>query len=134
LLPANPYRDCFAEGTDRPVTARHYSDICNRMIEFLGRDEFVESITREEYAEWQLTANAVSSLFRNIRVKANLPARMNVNAHALRHRFAQTMLDDFDARTVSQWMGIEVKTLMEIYAYRSEDELMRKRFGEVPPD
>ena len=82
----------------------------------------------------QLTANAVSSIFRNIRNKANLPARINVNAHALRHRFAQNMLDDFDARTVSQWMGIEVDTLLQVYAYRSEDDLMRKRFGEVPPN
>ena len=276
--------------TVRPATARHYRDTCQRMIEFFGRDEFVESVTREEYAEWhdwlatrgtspittnnyrrcmraiwnhladrgldvcdidgitkltstpvqksraieehhlqailrvasirdaaiilymasagfrrqtvgritvegtkiwqrpdgqfriasripaektspprvimgdhdpalacrlwlsirehknspylfnstqgggQLTANAVSSIFRNIRNKANLPARINVNAHALRHRFAQNMLDDFDARTVSQWMGIEVDTLLQVYAYRSEDDLMRKRFGEVPPN
>ena len=276
--------------TVRPATARHYRDTCQRMIEFFGRDEFVESVTREEYAEWhdwlatrgtspittnnyrrcmraiwnhladrgldvcdidgitkltstpvqksraieehhlqailrvasirdaaiilymasagfrrqtvgritvegtkiwqrpdgqfriasripaektspprvimgdhdpalacrlwlsirehknspylfnstqgggQLTANAVSSIFRNIRNKANLPARINVNAHALRHRFAQNMLDDFDARSVSQWMGIEVDTLLQVYAYRSEDDLMRKRFGEVPPN
>lgn len=276
--------------TVRPATARHYNDTCQRMIEFLGRDEFVESITREEYAEWHdwlatrgtspittnnyrrcmraiwnhlddrgfdvcsidgitkmistpvqksraieehhlqailqvacirdaaiilymasagfrrqtvgritvantkiwqrpdgqfrivsripaektspprvimgdhdpaiacqlwlsvrkhkdspylfnstqgggpLSPGAVSSLFRNIRNKAGLPARMNVNAHALRHRFAQDMLDDFDARTVSQWMGIEVDTLLQVYAYRSEDELIRKRFGETPPD
>ena len=72
-----------------------------------------------------------SATFRN---KANLPARMNINAHALRHRFAQSMLDEFDARTVSQWMGIEVNTLLQVYAYRSEDDLMRKRFGELPPD
>jgi integrase len=67
------------------------------------------------------------------RNKANLPAGMNVNAHALRHRFAQNMLDDFDARTVSQWMGIEVDTLLQVYAYRSENDLMRKRFGEIHP-
>ena len=279
-----------SKSTVRPATARHYQDTCNRMIEFLGRDENVESITREEYAEWhewlatrgtspittnnyrrcmraiwnhladrkidvcdidgitklistpvqksraieehhlqailqvacvrdaaiilymasagfrrqtvgritvedthiwprpdgqyriisripaektspprvilgdhqpalacklwlsirkhqdspwlfnstqcggQLSAGGVSSMFQNIREKAGLPARMNINAHALRHRFAQQHLDETDARTVSQWMGIEVDTLLQVYAFRSEDDLIRKRFGELPPD
>ena len=69
-------------------------------------------------AGWGATkCDGVRSLFRNIRKKAGLPVRMKINAHALRHRFARLMLDEFDSKSVSQWMGIEVNTLMEVYAY-----------------
>ena len=101
------------------------------------------SIRRHQDSPWlfnttsdggQLADATVSSIFHKIRKRANLPARVNINPHALRHRFAQKMLDQFDHKTVAQWLGIDTNTLFEVYAFRSEDELLRKRFGELPPD
>lgn len=84
----------------------------------------------------QLKANSINTIFRNLRKRAGLHHSANITAHSLRHKFAQQMLDDFDAKTVSQWMGINTETLLKVYAFRSAEELVLKRFGDnhLPPE
>lgn len=82
----------------------------------------------------QLSENSVSSIFRKLRIKANLPAGLNISPHSLRHRAAQRMLDDFDARVVADFLGISVETLLQVYAVRSREDLIIQRFGDLPPD
>lgn len=84
----------------------------------------------------QLSIHTVNSIFQDLKKRANLPAWANFHPHALRHRFAQNQLDGNDAATVARWMGISVETLLKVYAYRSEEELAFKRFGdtEVPAE
>lgn len=78
----------------------------------------------------RLQANSINTIFRSLRERANLPAWANFHPHALRHRFAQDMLDDHDAKTVSQWLGISVETLLNVYAFRSNEDLAVARYGD----
>ncbi|MBK9292818.1 MAG: site-specific integrase [Bacteroidetes bacterium] len=43
-------------GTDKlsvkPTTVQKYQDVASRMMEYFGKDRYVESITRREYAAW----------------------------------------------------------------------------------
>ena len=55
---------------------------------------------------------------------------MNIHPHALRHRFAQKMLDEFDLATVAGMLAISPEVAANVYGYRSREELMRKRFGD----
>jgi site-specific recombinase XerD len=77
-----------------------------------------------------LSVEAVSSIFYKLRQRANLPAGMNIHPHALRHRFAQKMLDEFDLATVAGMLAISPEVAANVYGYRSREELMRKRFGD----
>lgn len=77
----------------------------------------------------RLNVRTVTGLFGILRGRAGLPAGVGVNAHALRHRFAQDRLGRFDAKIVAQWMGISVETVLEVYAHRSYDELERLYFS-----
>lgn len=78
----------------------------------------------------KLTATSVSEIFKDLRKRCNIPSWSNVNAHALRHKFAQNQLDKHDARTVADWMGITVETLLSVYAARDIDGLILARFGD----
>lgn len=78
----------------------------------------------------QLRPNSINTIFRLLKERAGLPANANFHPHALRHKFAQNMLDSHDAKTVSQWLGISVETLLTVYAYRSAEDLAVKRFGD----
>lgn len=79
----------------------------------------------------QLSAASVSEIFKDLRKRCNLPSWHNVNAHALRHKFAQDKLGDkVDAATVAAWMGITVDTLLKVYAVRDRNGLIVARFGD----
>lgn len=78
----------------------------------------------------QLQNMSINTMFRNLRIKANIPHGAEVYPHALRHRFAQDQLSDNDAKIVSQWMGITVETLLTVYAHRSQERLVIERFGD----
>ena len=84
----------------------------------------------------QLRVNSINTIFRKLRERAGLPAWANFHPHALRHKFAQNMLDVHDSKTVAQWLGISVETLLNVYAFRSSTDLAVKRFGDhfFPPD
>lgn len=78
----------------------------------------------------QMDMVSIGTIFARLRRRANIPAWASFGAHSLRHKFAQTMLDDHDAKTVSQWMGISTETLLQVYAYRSQEDLVARRFGD----
>lgn len=78
-----------------------------------------------------LQPNSINTIFRQLRQRANLPNHANFYPHALRHKFAQKMLDDHDAKTVAQWLGISVETLLQVYAFRSAEDLAIKRYGDL---
>lgn len=78
----------------------------------------------------QLDKISVGTIFARLRQRAGIPTWASFGAHSLRHKFAQTMLDDHDAKTVSQWMGISTETLLQVYAYRSAEDLVTRRFGD----
>ena len=78
----------------------------------------------------QLTPNGVGQAMRKLREKSNLPLDANAHWHALRHRFAQKKLGRFDAKVVSDWMGIQVETLLQVYAQRTNEELEAIYFGD----
>lgn len=75
-----------------------------------------------------LAPTSVTHIFWELKQAAKIPNEVQISPHALRHRFAQDKLEDFDARVVADWMGITVKTLLAVYATRSEDELERLFF------
>ena len=80
----------------------------------------------------QMSVNTVTSIFRKMRKRANIPNAVNVCAHSLRHKFAQDKLniDNHDVAAVAAFMGITSETLLEVYAIRSNEDLAKKRFGD----
>lgn len=78
-----------------------------------------------------LTDGGVTHAMKSLRKRANLPENTRAHWHALRHRFAQNNLNRYDAKIVSDWMGISVETLLMVYAQRSNDELEAIYFGDV---
>lgn len=77
-----------------------------------------------------LSPDGVTGIFRKLRQRANISKVVQISPHALRHRFAQHQLEQFDARVVADWMGITVETVLQVYATRSEDMLERLFFEE----
>lgn len=73
----------------------------------------------------KLSVHTITGIFGRLRSRAGVPAGVGVNAHALRHRFAQDRLNKFDAKIVAQWMGITVDTVLKVYAHRSYEEMER---------
>lgn len=78
----------------------------------------------------QLDDPSVNTVFYNLRQRANIPGWSNVTAHSLRHRYAQDMLDEHDAKMVAQLMGISIDTMLKVYATRSEERLAKAYFGD----
>lgn len=99
------------------------------------KSEYVfNSITTGEALE----PNAITLMFRRLKMRAGIPKDHNVFAHAHRHRFAQKALDEHDAKVVSQWMGHKsVTTTLDIYGHRSVEGLAAAYFGDddlqLPP-
>lgn len=77
-----------------------------------------------------LKPNSITQIFAALKRRANIPYEIQASPHALRHAFAQDKLEHFDAKTVAQWMGISVETLLQVYATRTKDELERLYFGD----
>jgi site-specific recombinase XerD len=78
-----------------------------------------------------IAPQTINSMFRRLKEAAALPDGQNVNAHALRHRFAQRMLAQHDPKVVSQLMGhAEVSTTLDVYAQRDENELIRLYYND----
>lgn len=79
----------------------------------------------------QINPNAITLMFRRLKMRAGIPKDHNVFAHAHRHRFAQKALDQHDAKIVSQWMGHKsVTTTLDIYGHRSVESLAEAFFGD----
>ena len=114
----------------RVVMAEH--DAAFAVQNWLNIREFKESewIFYNMHDGSQLSELTVSEVFKTLRRRCNIPSWSNVNAHALRHKFAQDKLDDFDQRAVADWMGISVETLLKVYAGRDMDGLIKTRFGD----
>lgn len=92
-----------------------------------GPTEFV--ITNDEGEPLQ--PDTITGIFYQLRARASLPRSEQVNPHALRHRFAHKMLDKYDAKVVSQWLGhANVTTTLDVYGERDLDELKDLYFGE----
>ncbi len=77
-----------------------------------------------------LHPQTLNSVFKRLRVQAKIPADENFFPHSLRHRFAQKMLDELDAKVVSQLMGhSKVSTTLDIYGHRDEESLINSYFS-----
>ncbi len=78
-----------------------------------------------------LEPQAVTRMMHKLKQVAGIPRAHNVFAHALRHRFAQKMLNDHDVKIVSQWMGHKsASTTLDIYGTRSIEDLATAFFGD----
>lgn len=76
-----------------------------------------------------LESGTINTILDKLKRSANLPSSAAVNPHAFRHRFAHKMLDEYDAKIVSQWMGhSNVTTTLDIYGERDLEELKEAYF------
>lgn len=77
-----------------------------------------------------LVPDTVTHIFREIRRRSQIGDEEVAFAHGCRHAFAQRKLGEYDARVVADWMGISVRTLLQVYATRSEEQLEALFFGD----
>ncbi len=77
-----------------------------------------------------LTKNTLHSLFRRLKIRANIQTGTIANIHSFRHAFAIRKLDEgYDLAVVSAWLGhSDPAFTARIYCVRTEDQLRKKYF------
>ena len=123
-------------GTPRGVYVKN-ENLCNAIKLWLGvraAKHNPDYLFTSHYTGQPISQETVGKIFQQLREKANLPKGANINPHALRHRKAQEMLTQVDARIVSDFLGHDLNTLLKTYATRTDDEIARQVLGENVPD